>query len=288
MAGELSQPDGSIGGAWQPFTFGGAAALARSRPGRVALVGALIAGLMAAACARTFCVTWMPAIENAIKALPSEIRIQGGRLDWPTNIVVRLSEGAFLGIAVNTTDSAALPESDVTIELTPDGFRATSVLGSTFVPYPPQLSIRLEPVGLAAGWFAWKPHIVAYVFVAVFAAVWLTWLAIGLVLAPVLRLYVAVLRRAARWTDCMRLAVVCCMPGEIVMATGIFLYGTRKVSPAELLVIMVLHVILVAAYLLVTPLWFPARQIDNGGMRDKSRISSGENPFSSSPPEDAE
>ncbi|MGC8990277.1 MAG: hypothetical protein ACP5MD_09170 [Verrucomicrobiia bacterium] len=286
MAAQLSHDDGAEANGWQPVTFGGAAALARTTTGRVFLVGMVIASLMAGAVARTFHVAWMPVIEGAIKSLPARAGIVGGRLQWPTNAPVRLADNSFLALAVAGEGSSGLTEADLAIEFTENGWRATSLLGSLFIPYPPGLSISLDPVSLLAGWLAWRPHIVAGAFIVVIVFVWLVWLMVGLVVTPFLRVYTAMLQRAATAGDCLRLGIACCMPGEIVMAVGVLVYGLRRINLAELIAVAALHVIVVASYILITPLWLPRRESPEETTVFKGAASAKKNPFAAPPAND--
>lgn len=284
MAAHISKDSGTETRGWQPVTFGGAAALARTTAARLFAVGMVAAGLMAAAVARTFCVGWMPVIETAIRSLPVRASIVDRKFLWPTNAPVRLADNSFLAIAASSDTSSGLTGADVVLEFTKNGLRTTSLLGSAFVPYPPGLSVSLDPVSLMAGWLAWKPHIVVGVFLAAFAFVWIAWITTGLALAPFLRLYTGLLQRAVTLKDCLRLAIVCCMPGELVIAAGMFVYGMQRISIAELVVVFALHVIVVAAYLLITPLWLPGRESVPETTYLKHPGSSRKNPFAAPPP----
>lgn len=279
MADDQYPPPGASQTSWQPITFGGAAGLAKGPASRVFLVGMVVAAVMAACFTRTFYVAWMPVVEGAIKSLQAAVEVRDGILHWSANGLTRLAESPFLAMAVSTIDSPAVTESDISIEFTERGWRATSLFGSIYVPYPRWLRISLDPVSLAAGWFAWKPHIVASVFVFGLSVVWVIWLLVGLVLLPFIRLYTALLQRAVRWWDCLRLGVVCCMPAEIVMAVGVFLYGTRRINLTELIAVFGLHVLGVVAYLLVVPFWLPGRVGDAEHRFNKTNSFCRKNPF---------
>jgi hypothetical protein len=288
MAAQLAHDDSAEPNGWQPVTFRGAAALAGTTAGRVFLVGMIVASLMAGAVARTFHVAWMPVIEGAIRSLPVRASIVDGRLQWPTNAPVRLADNSFLALAVAREGSSALTEADLAIEFTESGWRTTSLLGSLFIPYPPGLSISLDPVSLLAGWLAWKPHIVAGSFIVAIVFVWLVWLMVGFVAAPFLRVYAAMLQRAVTAGDCFRLGIVCCMPGEIVMAVGVLVYGLRRINLAELIAVAALHVIVVASYMLVTPLWLPRRESSEETNEFKGTGSTKKNPFAAPPADDSD
>lgn len=287
MAAQLSHDDSAESNGWQPVTFGGAAALAKTTAWRVFLVGMVIASLMAGAVARTFYVAWMPVIEGAIKSLPARASIVDGRLEWPTNAPVRLADNSFLALAVAIEGSSGLTEADLAIEFTENGWRATSLLGSLFIPYPPGLSISLDPVSVLAGWLAWKPHIAAGAFIVAILFVWLVWLMVGFVVTPFLRIYTAMLQRAVTGGDCLRLGIACCMPGEIVMAVGVLVYGLRRINLAELIAVAALHVIVVASYMLITPLWLPRRLSPDETNGFKGAGSAKKNPFAAPPANDS-
>lgn len=283
MDSEAPLPATKAAGAWQPVTFGGAAALATAGWGRLFLVGLIVAGVMALAATRTLYATWVPAIEAAIKALPVRCQIRDGRLSWPGTIPVRLADNAFLSIAVTQEGFTGAAVSDVAIEFAPNGLVASSILGSLFVPYPRGLSISIDRTDLTARWLAWRPHVAVGTFLLVLGAVWLTWLAVGFACAPFLRLYVAMLSRCARLSECVRLGISACMPGELLMASGVALYGMRRISFAELMAIGALHVLVVAVYVLLVPLWVPARAEKQAGGTNLLPKRSEANPFAGPP-----
>jgi len=284
MDSEASAPDVEMVRAWQPLTFGGVAALAQASTGRLFLVGLVVAGVMALATTRTWYVAWVPVIEAAIKLLPDRSEIRNGQLVWPGRRPVRLADNSFLAIAVSPETSAGTAGSDVTVEFTGNGCTASSILGSVFIPYPDSSSATFERIALAAQWQAWRPHLVAGTFLALITSVWALWLAVGLSVAPLVRLYTAMLGRAAGFGACVRLVIAACMPGELLMALGVMLYGLRHISLAELLAVAALHVLAVTAYVLISPLWLPSRTAP-GTPPARRRRARSNNPFAAPPSE---
>ena len=282
MDSETSEPDGELASPWQPLTFGGVAGLARATASRLFLVGLVVAAAMALATTRAWYIAWVPVIDAVIKGLPDRCEIRNGRLIWPAQAPLRLADNSFLAIGVSPDGSAGTAGSDVAIELSVNGLTLSSLLGSLFVPYPPSRSIVFERVTLAAQWQAWRPHLVVGTFLLVLGMIWALWLAVGLICGPFVRLYVAMLGRAARLGTCVRLAIAACMPGELLMAAGVTLYGLRRISLAELLAITALHALMVAAYTLISPLWLPPHGREPAPVQTESPR--GDNPFAASSP----
>ncbi len=272
--------------AWQPFTFRGVAALAGATIGRLMLIGLLVAMAMAGAVTQALYATWVPVIDSAIHALPADGEIQHGKLVWPTNAPVALADNSFLAIGARPAGSENVPPAaDVAIELGPSGWIVSSILGSVEIPYPRRVGISLGRTDLSARWWAWRPHLIGAVFVVVTAVVLLMWVLVGLIVAPFVRAYVGIWRRRASLATCARLAIAACMPGEIVMAVGVIMYGLRRISLAELLAVTALHVVVVATYMLVAPLWLPAEQHPFLAPREDAPVTKPRNPFAAPPRE---
>src|SRR5277367_4973108 len=112
--------------AWQPLTFGGVAAFAGARMGRLLAVE-LAAAIMAAACAvwflhRAYC----PVILQAIQKMPDTARVADGTLQGVPDALI--AESKFLAIAATPKSGGAIgQDADLQLELRQNDFCAGSV-----------------------------------------------------------------------------------------------------------------------------------------------------------------
>lgn len=257
---------------WQPFTPGGIAALAALRHGRLLRVQCVIAISVVGSFLWFLTSAWYPVIETASQQLPAQARIRAGSLEWSGPTPVRLGGNRFLSITVDPEGTAS-PRSttDIEIVLGRNEMRVRSLLGYLGWHYPERYRIDLARTEFRAWWGAWRQPLLALVGGVASVLLFLGWAFLALLYAPTARLIGFYADRTASFRVCWRLAVASLMPGSIVLAGVIVLYGLQQIDLIGLLFGVALHLVIGWFYLLVSPFALPRRS--------NSRQGRGSNPF---------
>ena len=228
--------------AWQPLTFRGVAAFAGATATRVFIVQFLVLLVAVACLLQALELTWWPAVQKAIQALPEIGRVQHGQLDWHGEPFAVLADSPALSILV---DAAGRQEpgqvADMQVEIAKTEIRLCTLVGSLPIVFDPVWDFPLNRVDLVPWWGAWKPAIVAVT--ALFFAVALVgawWLLATLYTLP-LRLLAVLAGRPITLGGCWRIAAMALLPGALLLSLGILAYGLIRLPLVLLVIIFVLH-----------------------------------------------
>lgn len=236
--------------AWQPLSFGGAAAFAHA-PLRGVLTWALIVAALAAGSVIWLLTTgWAPVIQGAISRLPDQGEIRRGQLHGVNSEPVLLAENSFLSIAINLeTGESFGKNADVQITFRETDAKLCWLFGCRTLRFPKNWTIAANRAELQPAWGAWKPLLLAIAGGLAFAFVlgWWVFLASALVL-PV-RAICFFIDRSASWPNCWRLCLAALMPGALFMTGAIVLYGLRQIHLVGLLIALPLHLLILIIYL---------------------------------------
>jgi hypothetical protein len=228
--------------AWQPLTFGGVAAFARARAGRVLAVlaaGATLCGLLLLG---GFYLGWLPVIDKTVEALPATGEIRQGRLRWDDTMPRVLAQSSRLQFAVNPLAEAAFgQESDVRVELRADSWLICGWLGCWSQRYPENWVIAVNRPDVLPAWGAWRPFVLWGVFGAGVIWVLACWLLLATFGAVPLRLLAFFLDRALTLGAAWRLLAVAWIPGGLLFALAVFLYGVQQLHLAGLALVALAH-----------------------------------------------
>lgn len=269
--------------AWQPLTFGGVAAFADAPFARLVLVASVVALLVTSSVLRLALTVWEPTAAIAITRLPPEGAIDNGRLVWPHGRALVLADNAFVSVTVTPEGAPPAAQSaDVQFEFRPTSLEVSSLLGSVELPYPPGYLIALNRTELEALWGAWRPHLLLGVVLAAFLGQWVLWCSLATLLALPVRLYARILDRRATLVGCWKLAVAALLAGAIVMSVAVLGYSLRRVSLGELLLVNGLHLLVNAAFLLISPLRLPSLADASPFAQDDPEPHPADNPFAGS------
>jgi hypothetical protein len=243
---------------WLPFTPGGIVALARFRRGRLFRVQCVGAALLVGSFLWFLNAAWYPVIETAASQLPAQAGIRAGVLEWTGPTPIRLAENQFLSVTVDP-DRTASPRSttDIEIELGAHELRARSLLGYVAWPYSTRYRVDLSRTEFQAWWGAWRQPLLAMVGVAALLVVFFTWTLLALLYAPVAHIIGFYADRTAPFHVSWRLAMAALLPGSVVLAGVIILYGLQQIDLIGLLFGVTLHLVIGWLYLLVSPLALP-------------------------------
>jgi hypothetical protein len=213
--------------AWQPLTFGGVAAFAGGRLWRL-LAAEAAAAVMVGACAvwflhRAYC----PVILQAIQKMPETARLAEGQLQGVPETI--MAESKFLAIAVTAQAGGEIgQDADIQIQLRQTDF----CIGSVFWPdwgwamdYGKGAAEGLGRSNLEPWWSAWEPILLAGAGAAVVVMLLVLWAVLGVVYMGPARLIAWFGDRQLTWGGAWRLASAASLPGALVLAGAIILYG---------------------------------------------------------------
>jgi len=265
--------DRPLQSAWQPLTPRGVAAFAGASGGRLLLVQAVCAGVLAAAV--TWCIqaAWFPTLAQAVQNLPEQGEIRQGQLDWPAAAPQWLAQGRFLAVAVDPEHSGVLRgPADVQVELGRRSVRLVSLLGYVDLEYPPLGQVALTRAEAVPWWGAWSPAILAGCFSVTFAGLLAGWTLLATLYGLPVWLLGFFANRELTLVGSWRLAGAALLPGALLVALAVWLYGAGVLDLLRLLAVAAFHVVVGWIYLCASPLQLPRV----GGM-----VSPRGNPFAS-------
>jgi hypothetical protein len=242
---------------WEPITFGGAAAFSRASLGRLLLVQFSVAVLVAASVLCFLISAWFPVIHEAIVRLPEKGAIRRGQLDWAGPSPAWLAKGTFLSIIVDPAGQRTGQSADVQVEFERDGFKVCSLFGCLELPYPRHWSLALNRTEAEPWWGAWRPFLLVGIAAGVVLGLMAIWLALAAPLSLPLRLIAFYSDRAATWPACWRMASAAQLPGALLMAGAIFLYGFNRLNLVGFLFAWVLHLVTAWLYVGMIPARLP-------------------------------
>lgn len=244
--------------AWGPWTFKGVAGFAQRPLKRLLVMEFIVAGIVAA-CAMVFVsLAWLPALDQAVRKLPTGGMITQSRLHWTGMLPQQLTQSRFLGIVVVQRGHLEVGQTaDVQIELGPARWKVRSLLGYQDFAYPAGWQIALNRQEVEPWWGARRPFAVALVGVG-------TWLLMPLLWAFIAALYVPAVwllawfgnRDLSLWSG-WKLASAALMPGALLMSVVLLLYAFQRLPLAVVLGAMGVHLALGWVYLLVAPFRLP-------------------------------
>jgi hypothetical protein len=227
-----------------PLSFGGVAAIAVRRVWCLLGWQFVIALLVGSGVAWAFHLTWGRALTHAIQSLPDRAGIREGRLAWPTPDRAVLHQGPFLGLVVDPPGRRESSlASDVTVILEPEGMAFRSLLGWTWLPYPPGLDLplgRLEAGGVLA---AWETPALLALGAAAATAVLAAWWSLSLAYGCILWACAGMLGRRAGFAVAWRTAGAALLAPALLMTGALLLYATRSLTFVGFLLALPLHLV---------------------------------------------
>jgi hypothetical protein len=251
--------------AWQPLTFGGAGRFAAAPVGRLWLVQFIFSLIVAAAVIWFLYVDWFPVVSKAARKLPAASEIRAGRLEWQGDPAVLLGENRFVGLAVDVRHAGqARSPSPISIELGSTDFKIFSLLGYVQWAYPRGWIISLSRDEVIAWWGAWSPVILALIAVIVIGVTMLFWTMLSIIRCSLLWLVAFFANRELNFSQSWRLCGAAQLPGALLLAAAIFVYGLGWFALIGLTLAFVTHLIIGWVYSVGSVLKLrPARETAN-------------------------
>jgi hypothetical protein len=237
--------------AWQPLTFGGVAAFATGRTGRL-LALELTVAVAVAVCAvwflhRAYC----PVILQAIQKMPDTARVAQGRLQGVPDTLI--AESRFLAIAAMPQAGGEIgQDADLQIKLRQNDFCAGSIFWPDWgldLPYGRDAAINLGRSNLEPWWSAWQPVLLAAAGTAVVLFLLASWAVLASIYMALAKLIALFADRYLTWPGAWRLSAAALMPGAIVLAGGLILYGWSVIDLVGLSFLFIIHFIVGWVYL---------------------------------------
>jgi len=213
--------------AWQPLTFGGVAAFAGARLGRL-LATELVAAIMVAASVvwflqRAYC----PVILRAIQQMPETARVAHGTLQGVPDTLI--AESKFLAIAATPQPGREIgQDADLQIQLRQNDL----CTGSIFWPdwglefsYGRGTAISLARSNLEPWCGAWKPVLLIGTGAVAVLFLLLFWAVLAAIYMAPAKFIAWFADRYLPWGGAWRLASAALLPGALVVMGAVILYG---------------------------------------------------------------
>jgi len=236
------------------------AAFAQTRWRRLFLAQAAVALLFAASAVWFAGHCYAPVVTQEIQKMPKGASLTRGQLAGLSG--VQVSGTKFLSIAITTDDSAELDQSaDLQIALRRDHVEISSILssalGSLEFGYGRQSALDLSRTHLEPWWGAWRPVVLVAAGLAVAVGLILLWAVLAWVYAPAAKLAAWFFDRRLSWPGAWRLACAALLPGAVLLAPGLVLYGGQMVDVFGLGYFGTVHLLVGWVYLVAAPAFAP-------------------------------
>ncbi len=244
--------------AWQPFTPRGIAAFAHATLTRVLLVQGAGALLVAAVAVWLLASQCFPVVEEAIREIPAGTVIRGGTLQSSNSAPNLLAGNRALEFIINPRDiDGAGGTADLSVVLTSHAVQVCGLLGCAELPYARGYLISLNRNDLEPWWGAWRKAVAAVFAAVVILQLLLPWWFLGLLAAPLVRLIAFYADREVSLGASWRLANAAFMPGALIVAMGLVLYGLGAIDVVRLTLLYVLHFVCGFVFLCTSPFFLP-------------------------------
>ncbi|HEY1788828.1 MAG TPA: hypothetical protein VGJ73_11760 [Verrucomicrobiae bacterium] len=242
----------------EPFTPRGIAAFARAGFRRLLIAQFIFAFLAAVAVAWFFHRACFPTVQAAIDNLPLTGQIQASRLVW-TGGPQTLADGRFLAFDVDPDHSGQWRSTtaDFQVEFGQDTVRVISLFGYVDLRYPSSQSLPFSQPQLDPLWKAWRAEILFLIVAATIVTLPATWWLLALLYFLPVWLFGFLTSRDMSLPASLKLSCSAQLPGALLMAGAIILYGSGVLNLVTFCFVFAAHFILHWVYLLFGLFFFP-------------------------------
>lgn len=222
------------------------------------LVQFIVALLVAGSVIWFLAAAWFPIIREAIRRLPDTGLIENQRLQSPLTSTAPLVENRFLDFVVDV-DGTGTPirTSDLRVEFHRGNFALCSILGCLKLDYPKNQTVQFNRPELESRWAAWELTFYSAAGIAIVLWLFASWLSLATLYWPVVRIYAFFNDRRLTLVGSWKLASAALMPGALLAAAGIALYGLGVIDLVRFLLLFALHLMMGWVYLFLSPLCLP-------------------------------
>ncbi len=241
--------------AWHPLTPRGVAAFSQAPIGRLLLVQCVVALLAAGAVIWFLTTAWFPTIREAVRHLPASGLIENRQLISPRTSTDPLADSRFLTLVVDV-DGVGGPSfaTDLRVEFRRRNLMLCSLLGCLRLNYPKDYTLQFNQPELESWWAAWEPMIYSITGLTVVAGLFAGWLVLATFYCPVARIYSFFRDRQSTVVGSWKLSAAALLPGTLVGAGALVLYGQGVIDLSRLLILWALYLPVSWVYLFVSPL----------------------------------
>ena len=255
-ARSMAENSAPVETAWQPLTFKGVASFGDASVLRllgVQLVFAILVGAAVVWCVDT---AWSPTIAQAIRRMPEQGEIRNGRLHWTDPTPRVLGEGHFVAFTFDPRHSGTTRSpAHIQVEFGRDTVRFLSLLGYWDSAYPfGHSAFQFNRRAMEPWWGAWRPPLLWMTFAGTCVLLMCTWAALAIVLAGVSWFVAFFANRQLSFRSGWKVAGAAMMPGALLMAFAILLYGLGALGLVQLLAATAIHIIVHLTYAIGGPL----------------------------------
>jgi len=258
----MSEVNSLVQSAWEPITPRGVAAFARASFGRLWLVQFIVATLVAAVVVWVLYAGVFPTVRQAIRQLPNAGDLRDGKLDWRGASPVLLAEGSIVAFSVDLDHAGDLRSpAHFQVELGRDGMIIRSLLGYLERAYPKDRLVACNRPELEPKWGAWEIPLLGLVVLATWIWLFVAWSVLATIYAVPVWLIAFFANRDLRLPEAWRLGGAALMPGAVITAAALALYGLGVLDLVALAVVGGGHVVVGWIYLLLSPCFLPRREL---------------------------
>jgi hypothetical protein len=244
--------------AWQPFTPRGVAAFAHASITRLVLVQLAVAGCVAMTCVWFIVSHWFPIISEAIRELPNTGMIRRGVVTNSLSFPTRLAENRALAVVIDLSNERELGRvSDLEVVIKRTQIAVCGMTGCASVPYPRDYIISLNREELEPWWGAWRSPLAALVAIAVIIKLLLGWWFLGMLTTPLVKFIAFYCDRRVTLPGSFRVSGAALLPGAMIMAAGVILYGLGAVDLLQFGLIYLLHLFCGIVFVVTAPFFLP-------------------------------
>jgi hypothetical protein len=244
--------------AWQPFTPRGVAAFAHATASRLFLVQLFVAAVIAFALVLCLRATWLPVVREAIAHLPETGVIRRGELSLAGGPNQRLAGNAQLALSLALSEerdggSAA----DLEIRFEKNRVALCGHLGCGWWTYDPRYIIAFNRLELEPWWGAWRGPLLGATALLTVAVLLVLWWMVGLLYLPLVKFIAFFTDRAVTWGGAWRVATAALLPGALLLAVGLLLYGAGLLDLFRFTLLYLLHIMAGLVFVVTSPLFLP-------------------------------
>jgi len=234
------------------------AAFSRARFGRLFLVQFLVALLASGAVIWFLATAWFPILRAAIHQLPATGLIEDQQLRSPRSSTDPLADSRFLTLAIDL-DGTGVPANvtDLRVEFRRTQVVLCSLLGCRGWNYPKGRIVPFNQPDLESWWGAWEAVIYSLSSLVLVAGLLASWLVLATLYCPIARLYAFFKDRQLTLPGSWKLSAAAQLPGALLAAVALVLYGQGVIDLIQFIVLWALHVAISWLYLFVSPLHLP-------------------------------
>ena len=203
-------------------------------------------------------IAWFPVITEAIQHLPDTGAIRQGTLSFGAASPQTLAENARLAIVVDVEQArVANPVADIGVTFEKSGVAVCGTLGCRLLPYQKNYWIAFNRAEAAPAWDAWRGPILGIVSIVTVVFLFLSWWSVAFLYTPLVKLIAFFADRVVTWRGAWRLSSAALLPGALLMALAIVLYGFGAIDLLRFALLYLLHALAGLIFVSTSPFFLP-------------------------------